>query len=72
MKFMNETEHGAPDPRCLERLLLDYFRSLRVYIDDIAGEPHIDIVRCYEADGAIATELSLERLAKFLSRELAL
>jgi hypothetical protein len=34
--------------RRIERLLINYLESTQVTIRDVAGEPHINIVRYYE------------------------
>jgi hypothetical protein len=59
------------DGRLIERLLISYLKSHRVEILDVAGEPILRVVRHYEAEEAIVTKISIERLAKFLVGEIA-
>jgi hypothetical protein len=65
--------HGAvKDSRHVECVLVDYLRSIRVAILDLAGEPHVHLVRYFEGEEATIAKLSIERLAEYLAREIML
>jgi hypothetical protein len=57
--------------RGIERSLLDYFRSHRIRVIDVAGEAHVDVVRHHLEDEPVVTRLSLEKLAAYLAQESA-
>jgi hypothetical protein len=53
--------------RLLERILIAFFASHRIRVDDAAGEPRINVVRYRDGNEVVTATLSLERFAKHLA-----
>jgi hypothetical protein len=66
---MRETGNFA-DQRRVDNLLIEYLRSFQIAIANAAGEPFVGVVRYYECEKAVATEISLEKFAAYLAHEL--
>jgi hypothetical protein len=55
--------------RAIERALITLLQSHRIDVEDVDGEPFVNIVRDYEEEAVVTVELSIERLAKYLAQE---
>jgi hypothetical protein len=49
--------------------LIEYARSDRTRVIDVAARSHVDVVRHFEGDEAVTSRWSLEHLAQYLADE---
>ena len=52
----------------IERALITLLQSHRIDVEDVDGEPFVNIVRHYEEEAAVTAELSIEVLAQEIRR----